>query len=221
MMNQATDGLVSNKRRDALKAMGAAGAATVVGSTGAAAAGPTAVIDADPLPLEAGESFTLDASNSEGDIQSYEWYRRNWEYSQSFSDSPSATGKTFTDSYTDSPFGFKLVVTDSNGNTDEEILNVNVRPQGSITPTPVIDTPNPNNERHSFSGRFSTTPRGDIRSYEWNFYNAAYHDSFESEPDYTGPDWSIALASGNTWKIRLRVTNTDGRTAEKVITYET
>lgn len=221
MLRETTDGLESNKRRDALKAIGAAGVAGVVGSTGAAAAGPTAVIDADPLPLEAGESFTLDASNSEGDIQSYEWYRRNWEYSQNFLDSPSATGETFTDSYTESPVGFKLVVTDSNGNTDEEVLNVHVQPEGSLTPNPVIDTPDPSDERHSFSGRFSTTPRGSIESYEWNIYNDAYHDSFDSEPDYTGPDWSIALASDNTWKIRLRVTNTDGRTVEKVITYQT
>lgn len=57
--------------------------------------------------------------------------------------------------------GFKLVVTDDNGNT-EEVLNVNVQPSGSLVPTPVIDTPDPSNDRHSFSPRFSTTPRGSI-----------------------------------------------------------
>lgn len=69
VFDNTDDGLVSNKRRDALKAIGTAGVAGVVGSSSASAAsGPTAVIDADPLSLDAGESFTLDGSNSTGSI---------------------------------------------------------------------------------------------------------------------------------------------------------
>lgn len=220
MFGDSDDGLVSNGRRTALKALGATGVAGVVGSTGAAAAGPTAVIDADPLPVEEGESFTLDASNSEGDIETYEWYRKNWAFGSSFNDSPSATGATLTDSYAAYPWGFKLVVTDVDGNTDEAVMNVNVHPEGTLTPEAVIEAAPEDSDRHAFTGHRSTTPRGSIETYEWNFYNTSFQSSFDSEPDRTGPDWSEALASGYTWKVRLRVTNSDGRTDEQVITYE-
>lgn len=220
MFEDSDDGLVSNGRRTALKALGATGVAGVVGSTGAAAAGPTAVIEANPLPVEEGESFTLDGSSSSGDIDKYEWYRRNWTFGSSFSSTPSATGQTLTDSYVADPWGFKLVVTDVNGNTDSAVLNANVYAQGALQPNAVIEAAPESSERHAFTGLRSTTPRGTIDKYEWNFYNTSFQSSFDSEPDRTGPDWSEALASGYTWKIRLRVTNSDGRTDKHVITYK-
>lgn len=206
-------------RRSVLKAMGVAGAVGVAGSTSATAAGPTAVIDADPLPVESGETLTFDGSRSSGDIDTYEWYYRNWQYSSDWLSSPSAAGQTASESFGDSPWGVKLVVTDSNGNTDSTVMNVLVRPEGSVTPVAEIEKPPTDAEVHAFSGRDSYAPRGSIQSYEWYYRNWDYNQSFLDSPSATGPDFNERFGSGSHWKIKLVVTNENGRTGERIVDF--
>jgi hypothetical protein len=102
-------------------ALSVAGVAAAGGSTGD---GPTAAFTADPSPpLLSKTEVTLDASDSTGDIESYEWYRNQlWTTQASGSESatddePAATGEVVTLTL-DPPVESELRVVSAGGTTD-------------------------------------------------------------------------------------------------------
>ncbi|UVE49625.1 PKD domain-containing protein [Haloferax larsenii] len=220
-------GLVDDStRRTVLKTGAAAGIGmlSVGASTGSAAAssGPTAVINADSLPAEQGDEITFDASESSAPagIQSYEWYVRNNETQDDFLSSPWKTGTTFTESFADSPFSLKLVVTDNDGNTDSTrldfIAHQTVTPTARITRLP--EAPD-NSGPITFSGRLSAAPRGTIESYEWYVRNHEHQDDYLSSPWKTGPTLVEQFADDNTFSLKLVVTDSHGNTSATETTF--
>ncbi|WP_276301742.1 PKD domain-containing protein [Halorussus lipolyticus] len=203
-------------RRDTLKVMGTTGVGLVGASaaTGnAAAAGPTAVINTTPLPATEGTSITFDASESTGDITKYEWYRNAAGNGLTGVD---GTGKTFSESFAAGDFTIKLKVTDSNGNTDTSKFSFKVYSDATVTePTARIDMVRNGDGEITFDGTRSTSPRGDIVKYEW-WRNAA--GSGLTGVDFTGPGFYEHFADGSDFDIKLRVTDENGQTDEKVIT---
>lgn len=203
-------------RRNALKAMGAtgvglAGASAATGN--AAAAGPTAVIDTEPLPATEGTEITFDGSGSTGDITKYEWYR-NAAGSDFYG--VAGEGQTFSESFAEGDFSVKLKVTDSDGNTDSSQFSFKVYGDSSVTePTPRIEMVRNGGGEITFDGTRSTSPRGDIVEYEW-WRNASGSDFYSV--DFTGPGFYEHFSEGNDFDIKLRVTDEVGQTAEKVIT---
>jgi hypothetical protein len=199
-------------RRTALKTLGVAGlgASTLAMADDAAAAGPTADFTISPLPPEVGETVTFDASPSTGDIAKYEWYRQSADGEIFGVD---GTGQTFTESFADGDFVTRLVVTDSDGNTDSVDKYFIV--YDDVSPTPRIQYSKNSEGGVTFDGTFSSAP-GDatIESYEWA-RNAA--GGGLTYPDFTGPTFYERFADGD-FDIGLRVTDSRGRTTEKQLT---
>lgn len=203
-------------RRNALKAMGATGiglAGASVVTENATAAGPTADIDTEPLPATEGTEITFDGSGSTGNITKYEWYR-NTAGSDFYG--VDGEGQTFSESFAQGDYSVKLVVTDSDGNTDSSQFSFKVYGDSSVTePTARIDMVRNGGGEITFDGTRSTSPRGDIVEYEW--WRTASGNDFYSV-DFTGPGFYEHFAEGNDFDIKLRVTDEVGQTDEKVIT---
>lgn len=203
-------------RRSALKAMGVTGiglAGTAAATGTASAAGPTAVIDTEPLPATQGTEITFDASESTGNIVEYEWWR-NTAGSDFYG--VDGTGETFSESFGDGDFSVKLRVTDSNGQTDTTEFSFKVYGDASATdPIPRIEMVRNGGGEITFDGTRSTSPRGDIVEYEW-WRNAAGGGFYSV--DFTGPGFYERFSEGDDFDIKLRVTDELGQTAEKVIT---
>ncbi|WP_158056211.1 PKD domain-containing protein [Halorussus halophilus] len=210
-----TDSTNTWDRRDALKVMGATGVGLVgasAASGNAAAAGPTAVIDTNPLPVTEGTTVTFDGSNSTGDITKYEWYRNS--AGDGFY-GVVKEGETFSESFAQGDFSIKLKVTDSNGNTDTSQFSFKVYGDGTATaPIPRIEMVRGGDGEITFDGTRSTSPRGEIVEYEWSRNSAG--DGFYGV-NFTGPGFFENFADGD-FDVRLRVTDEEGQTAEKVIT---
>ncbi|WP_128477493.1 PKD domain-containing protein [Halorussus pelagicus] len=218
--DESIDAEKSCSRRTALKTVGAAGvglAGSVVATGDAAAAGPTAVIEADALPAEEGEEVTFDGSGSTGDIESYTWYFRNNEtlgggYGEY------ASGPSFAETWTNNPYTVKLEVTDADGNTDT--ATVDFYPTETVTPIARIEeepaTGDP--DLRTFIGRYSSAPRGSIESYTWYFRNDdAGNDSFGEWA--SGPTFTQEFASSYQYTVKLEVTDSRGRTDSDTVTF--
>jgi hypothetical protein len=214
MMSENTETACS--RRNALKALGATGvglAGASAASQPVAAAGPTAVIDTEPLPATEGTEITFDGSGSTGDITKYEWYRNS--AGDGFY-GVAGEGETFSESFAQGDFSVKLKVTDSDGNTDSSQFSFKVYGDSSVTePTARIEMVRNGDGEITFDGTRSTSPRGDIVKYEW-WRNSAGSDLYGV--DFTGPGFYENFADGYDYDIKLRVTDEVGQTAEKVIT---
>ncbi|NEU57792.1 PKD domain-containing protein [Halorussus sp. MSC15.2] len=219
--DESVDAEGSCSRRTALKTVGAAGlglAGSVVATGDVAAAGPTAVIEADALPPEEGENVTFDGSSSSGDVQSYTWYFRNNE-SVGGGYGEYASGPSFTESWANYPYSVKLEVTDADGNTDSAVVDFFARPV--VTPIARIEeepaTGDP--DIRTFIGRYSSAPRGSIESYTWYYRNDGIpEDDFGKYAD--GPTFTEQFASGYQYTVKLEVTDSRGRTASDTVTFQ-
>lgn len=203
-------------RRTALKTMGVAGAGlagSVVATGDASAAGPTAVIEASPLPPEAGESITFDGSSSTGNIQKYEWELRNNENGTKFG--RWAEGPSFTEGFTDYAYSVKLIVTDDNGNTDSAVVDFIVH--DTVSPEArIVAQLSGNSDRKTFVGRFSSSPRGTIEQYEWYLRNDDQGSEFGKWTE--GPSFTVDFTNYQ-YTIKLVVTDSRGRTASDTLTF--
>lgn len=207
-------------RRTTLKTLGAAGAGlagSVVATGDASAAGPTAVIDASPLPASNDESVSFDGSGSSGNIQSYDWYIRNNEMSNSFPSSPSRTGSSFSEQFAAYAFSVKLVVTDDSGDTDSAVVDFiikdSVDPYARIVAEPLSS----DGDLQTFVGRYSTTPRGSIDKYEWYIRNDDLSSSFSKYAE--GPSFTEQFADYQ-YSVKLVITDTRGKTASDTVTFQ-
>lgn len=207
-------------RRTTLKTMGVAGvglAGTVIATGDAQAAGPTAVLTADTLPARDGESITFDGSESTGEIETYEWYIRNNDTKRDYLSDPYTTGKSFSESFTNSPFSVKLVVTDADGNTDSAetdfIIESSLAPNARVKMAP----PETSDGTRTFSGRNSTAPGSTIESYDWYIRNDDMSNGFSHYA--SGP--SFALAFGDSqFTVKLEVTDADGNVGSDSVTFQ-
>lgn len=206
-------------RRSALKTMGIAGAGltgSVIATGNASAAGPTAVITADSLPAESGESITFDGSNSTGTIETYEWYIRNNDSRRQHFDSPYETGQNFSLSFGTSPYSVKLVVTDADGNTDSAETDFIV--EDSLTPNARIKMvpPETSDGNRTFVGRDSTAPGSTIASYDWYIRNDDGNNGFSHWT--SGPSFALAF-SDSQFTVKLEVMDENGNTGSGTVTF--
>ncbi|WP_143117633.1 PKD domain-containing protein [Halomicrobium zhouii] len=96
---------------------------------------------------------------------------------------------------------------DSGGETGDPVANIEYSPQDPVA-NPI-----------SFDGSGSSTPEGEIESYEW------YHK--QGEPDSDGmfeyvlesETYEDSFESGTTWSVKLEVTNSAGNTATETVTF--
>jgi hypothetical protein len=137
--NSGTTGAgVRTSRRSVLQTAGGAGALSVAGvaaAGGGSGDGPTAAFTADPSsPLLSKTEVTLNASDSTGDIESYEWYRNQlWTTQASGSESatddePTATGEVVTLTL-DPPVEVELRVVSTDGTTDRATKEFSLPPR--------------------------------------------------------------------------------------------
>jgi hypothetical protein len=222
-MNETSDGddetADEYSRRTALKTMGVAGAGlagSVIATGDASAAGPTAVITADTLPAEYGESITFDGSASTGTIETYEWYIRNNDSNQDYLSSPSRTGESFTESFSDNPYSVKLEVTDADGNTDSAETDFVI--ENSLTPNARLKMvpPATSDGVRTFVGRDSTAPGSTIESYEWYIRNDDSSNGFSNYA--SGPSFALAF-SDSQFTVKLEVTDADGSVGTDSVTF--
>lgn len=170
----------------------------------------------DPDSVNVGDEVTFDASDSTGDITSYEWDFK------SASDPGSATDSGETASYTYDSAGsytVELVVTGSNGATDKETYSIGVSSDNE-PPTAVIEaepTGGVESVEVDFDGSGSSDPDGNIESYSWDFDDG--EESSKVSPTHT---FTNDTDSPVEYIVTLTVTDDDGAsdTAEQIIEVE-
>ncbi|MFC1647463.1 PKD domain-containing protein [Patescibacteria group bacterium] len=171
-----------------------------------------AVIKADKLEGDAPLTITFDASEStdpDGNIKSYAWEVDG----QGFEEGEQIFTHIFekVGSYT-----VKLRVTNANNDSNiaEEEINVKL---GNI-PLPVIEVLNADRDAYyvgktyTFDASKTTSPVGDIRTYEWDF-----GDGTSKERTRTAQH---AFSDAGTYKVLLSVTDEDGVSAEQELQVE-
>lgn len=173
---------------------------------------PTASINVDNNNPEVGETINLDGLDSfDGDcgfddIVSFAW---DFEDDNSFDDTGSQVSHSYpaADTYT-----VRLRVTDNDGTTDDDTIQIVVSPIPNVPPTACaeINTP-PGNpdvcETVQFDGGCSTDTDGTIVLYQWDWNGDGTYDE-----DDTTPINNHSFDAPNTYNVGLRVTDNDGAT---------
>jgi PKD repeat protein len=169
------------------------------------AANKAPVAEAGPdLQGKVGEALTFDGSGSsdpDGAIASWAW---------DFGDTKSASGKVTTHSYVARGlYTAKLTVTDDDGATDSDTLQVTITvgdpPIVVINDNDADDAILVNEESIDFDGSDSYDPEGKPITYEWNFGDGT--TSTDADP----PAWTYSSAGSYT--VVLVVTDEDGDSA--------
>ncbi|MBI4814765.1 MAG: PKD domain-containing protein [Deltaproteobacteria bacterium] len=159
---------------------------------------PPAARSGGPYNARVDTQVTFDGSAStdaDGTIASYAW---------EFGDGDSATGAVATHTYEAAGnYLARLVVTDDQGATDEDVAIVTITIEGNVAPTA-----NPGGPYSvkvgvavNLDGSGSADPDGTIATYAWDF-----GDSGQG----TGAMVSHTYAQAGTYTVRLSVTDDDG-----------
>jgi len=152
-------------------------------------------------PTYAGVTFNgLDSDDLDGDIVDYTWY---------VADETVLHGHSPTHSFTDDgTYVVRLVVTDTNGLTDDDSMTVTVT---NRAPSSVISSPHHEGEPSSspvyatrpiiFDGSSSSDLDGDVVRYSWDFGDGTTAMGTEKIHTYSSPD---------IYTVTLTVTDDDG-----------
>lgn len=164
-----------------------------------------------------GEEVTFDASNSSGNIDSYQWDFK----SVSNPGTATATGETTSHTYDSvASYTVKLTVSDGGGGTDStKSAAVSVSSQTDQPPTASFTTV-PDDQgtgtvnvqvgkQIEFKASSSSDPDGTIQSYEWDFK----HDSNPGTTTDTGETANYTYTDGGKYNVTLTVTDDDGLVA--------
>mgnify|MGYP000259455493 CR=1 FL=1 len=155
-----------------------------------------------PMSAEVGERVILTGSNStdpDGSITKYEW-------DVTGEGSIDATNETITRVFKDpGTHEVTLTVTDEDGNTDTDIVIVEVasgQPAATINVSP---SPVEVGERVTLTGSNSTDPDGSITKYEWDVTG-------EGSIDSTDETITRVFKDPGTHVVALTITDNDGNT---------
>ena len=168
---------------------------------------PTASFTVAPNPACSGETVQFDGSASTNPepvgpmtIDQYEW---DFEGDGVFDET--TTSATTSHTYEDhGVFQSKLRVTDSESETDEEVVavTVNASPVASFTTTPSRAL---TGQAIAFDGRGSVDLDGSVAGYQWTFGDGA---------SATGATSTHAYSTAGSYDAKLRVTDDDGCTGD-------
>lgn len=154
--------------------------------------GPTARFEPDSSSAEAGREITFNASESTGDISSYEW---------SFGDGTGASGEEVAHAYEHSgTYEVELTVTDENGASDTATRTVEVTQPG---PTAELVAPETAEAGETVTLDASGSETGDDPSYTW------YVDR-EEVSGADGPTLDVTFDEPGTHDVRVEVTDGGG-----------
>lgn len=170
---------------------------------------PTASFRATPGVIQPGQSVSFDAaasSDPDGTIARYEW---DLDGNGSFETDTGTTATVSRVYSTPGTVSVKLRVTDNGGASEEasKSVRVNAQPVASFATSPSAVQAG---GAVTFNGSSSRDPDGSIARYEWDLDG---NGSFESDTGPT-PTVSRTYASPATLSVKLRVTDSDGATAE-------
>ncbi len=132
----------------------------------------TATPDTGPAPLNV--SFDASASSAPaGEIQAYDW---DFDNTNTFNGGSGATIQHTFDKV--GTYTVNLRVTDNTG--QYAVISHDITVQGPNLPTAVIDVPTQDGHyytgtQYNFSGEKSSSPNGQINSYEWDFGDQTPH----------------------------------------------
>jgi outer membrane autotransporter protein len=184
---------------------------TTISTSTTVGAYPNAVASAtgSPVTVDAGASnaiaVTLDggeSTDSDGTIESYQWFEGGTEI---------ATGSSASVNLTAGDHEITLRVTDNHGLTDEDTATYTIlsNPEAVAGPDQSLtDTDNDGSEDVTLDGSGSSDPGGSIVSYEWFEF-----DVQNFPPIATGVSPTITLDVG-THNLTLRVTDNDESVTE-------
>jgi hypothetical protein len=182
---------------------------------------PTAIIQKPAEPVIAGDEVTFrggQSSTPNGSITTYEWKFYRFE-SGEINQEPIArqTGRTATYSFTDPvTYSVRLAVTDDVDQTHTTSTLVEVS-KPNRPPTPHIDRSFEKvyvGGTVTLDGSGSTDPDNDIASYEWNI-DPPTGESVTA----TGPTTEYTVSDSGTHDVRLRITDTEGKTGSTTATF--
>lgn len=151
-------------------------------------------------------SFTGSGNDSDGTIESYHW---------DFGDGETSTEQNPTYTFPDDKtYVVKLTVTDNNGATDTDTIEITISPnEPPIASASVDKTSGLGPLTVHFTGG-GTDNDGSIESYQWYFgWNSDIPDSYEKNP-------TVSFQSDGTFNVRLTVTDDKGATAFDTVRIE-
>ncbi len=188
---------------------GGVGMSGVVYVNAAGVPPPVAGFAISPNPAQVGQAVSFNGAGSsatEGSIVRYEW---DLDGNGSYETDTGATASASRSYPAAQTLTIKLRVTDNQGASAETTrpLRINAPPSASLTASP---NPAVTGQSVSFNGAGSTDPDGSIAKYEWDLDGDG---SFETNT-FNTPTTSRSYSSPGTLAVKLRVTDTNGATAE-------
>ena len=188
---------------------GGGGMSGVVYVNAAGVPPPVAGFTVSPNPAQVGQAVSFNGAGSsatDGSIARYEW---DLDGDGSYETDTGATASASRSYPAAQTLTTKLRVTDTRGASAETTrpLRINAAPSASFTASP---NPALAGQSVSFNGGGSTDPDGSIAKYEWDLDGDG---SFETNT-FNTPTTSRSYSSAGTLTVKLRVTDTNGATAE-------
>ena len=176
---------------------------------------PVAVA-ADDFHADENTTVSLDGSASydpDGSISSYSWTQVTGPTVAISGTNQAIASFTAPDVAANTLFGFRLTVTDNNGATHSDILNVTIHHiAGNIGPTAIAGSNFSANENTtvSLNGSASFDSDGSISSYSWTQIsgspNVTINNRNSVNASFTAPD----VTSSTSLRFQLRVVDNDG-----------
>ncbi|WP_226005520.1 hypothetical protein [Natrinema salinisoli] len=197
-------------RRGALAAFGT-GAAALIGANGTASAASAEItIAVDPSQPETGKetSFTCTRAFAE-----YDWVIVGPSGFEQY------TGRRVSTTFEEAgEYTAYLTVNQSNGESTYVSKSGQIQDQEPSDPVPTANfefsPQDPVYNPITFDASESTTPSGEIESYDWYVRNTSRNSEplFDDSPISSGETYEEGLSEGDKWQVGLEVTNSAGNT---------